>query len=393
MKRFLSLSLIVALLFSSLCARCFANFGTKTEADRESGVSAYTIGDDIAGAYLVEASTGKVLFAKNEYKSMIPASVTKIMTLLLVCEAIDSGIIALDDNVTVSQNAASKGGSQIFLKEGERMSVLDLLKSTIIASANDAAVALAELVAGSESAFVRRMNKRAAELGLKNTVFENATGLDDTATNHYSCPADIAKMSIELIKHGIILEYSSLWQDSIRNGEFTLTNTNRLVRYYDGCNGLKTGSTDKAGYCVSASAKRGNMQLIAVIMGAPTRDIRNNAARELLDYGFAEYALYERGEVMLEEAPVISGKKDRLPIYSSGFSAVIPKDQSAKVELVYELPESLKAPVAKGSEVGRILYKIDGKQIGYSIVFSGDECEKIEYSDIIFKIFKKIFIG
>jgi D-alanyl-D-alanine carboxypeptidase (penicillin-binding protein 5/6) len=254
MKRFFSLILITALVFSTFHSGCFANFNTKTAADRESEASSYAIGDDIAGAYLVEASTGKVLFAKNEYQSMIPASVTKIMTLLLVCEAIDSRIIALDDTVTVSQNAASKGGSQIFLKEGERMSVLDLLKSTIIASANDAAVALAELVAGSESAFVRRMNKRAAELGLKNTVFENATGLDDTATNHYSCPADIAKMSIELIKHSIILEYSSLWQDSIRNGEFTLTNTNRLVRYYDGCNGLKTGSTDKAGYCVSASA-------------------------------------------------------------------------------------------------------------------------------------------
>ena len=393
MKRTFSLILILTIVTSLFHVSIFADSRTKYEAEHKSQVDAYSVSEDIVGAYLIEASTGRVLYAKNEYKSMIPASVTKIMTLLLVCEALENGRINLEDTVSVSENASSKGGSQVFLKEGERISVLDLLKSTVIASANDAAVALAELVAGSEGAFVRQMNRRASELGLKNTNFENATGLDDTATNHYSCPSDIAKMSRELIKHDIILEYSSLWQDSIRNGEFILTNTNRLVRYYDGCNGLKTGSTDKAGYCVSASAKRGNMQLIAVIMGAPTRDIRNAAARELLDYGFAEYALYERGEIMLEEVPVLSGKRDSLPIYAEKFSSVIPKADLDKVELLYELPEALKAPVTKGSAVGRILYRIDGDQIGFSTVFAGEASEKIEFFDILCRILEKIFIG
>lgn len=393
MKRFFSLILILTLITSLFHVSIFAKYDTKYAAEHKTGADSYSVSDDIVGAYLIEASTGKILYSKNEYKSMIPASVTKIMTLLLVCEALDNGMIKLDDTVSVSENAASKGGSQVFLKEGERISVLDLLKSTVIASANDAAVALAELVAGSEGAFVRQMNRRASELGLKNTNFENATGLDDTTTNHYSCPADIAKMSRELIKHSIILEYSSLWQDSIRNGEFTLTNTNRLVRYYDGCNGLKTGSTDKAGYCVSASAKRGNMQLIAVIMGAPTRDIRNAAARELLDYGFAEYALYERGELMLEEVPVLSGKRDSLPIYAEKFSSVIPKDELNRVELIYELPETLKAPVTKGAAVGKIIYRIGGEQIGFSTVFAGETSEKIEFFDVFCRILEKIFIG
>jgi D-alanyl-D-alanine carboxypeptidase (penicillin-binding protein 5/6) len=322
MKKYISL-LLGLVITLSIGTTCFAGFEGNSSAEGDSLQTNADFDVDCAGAYLCEASTGKVLYAKGEYKAQSPASVTKIMTLLLVCEALDVGKFSLDDTVTVSAHAASMGGSQVFLEEGERVKVEDLLKSTVIASGNDSAVALAELTCGSEDAFVRLMNKRAAELGLKSTSFENVTGLDDTTTKHYSCAADIATMSRELIKHDLILKYSSIWQDTIRNGEFTLTNTNRLVRYYEGCNGLKTGSTDKAGYCVSATAKRGNMQLVAVIMGAETRDKRNEAARALLDYGFANYALLELGGEFLENCELTSGISDSVPLYSSKFTTVI----------------------------------------------------------------------
>ena len=348
---------------------------------------------DVKSAYLIEASTGKVLYAENEYESFAPASVTKIMTLLLVCEAIENGKISPDDIVTVSAKAASMGGSQVFLEEGERFKVEELIKCTVIASGNDAAVALAEHAAGSEGAFVKLMNARAAELGLKATSFENTTGLDDTTTNHYSCAADIAKMSKELIKYDIILKYSSLWQDSIRNGEFILTNTNRLVRYYDGCNGLKTGSTDKAGFCVSASAKRGNMQLIAVVMGAPTSAARNEAARSLLDYGFANFSLYQTDERFIEEADIIKGTEDRVKLYTTPFSCVIDKSKISNVEMVYDIPEKLVAPIKKGEVVGSIIYRLDGQQIGTSDIYTDSDVEKIELFDIWARIIKRILCG
>ena len=341
-------------------------------------------------AYLIEATTGTVLYSKNEASAASPASVTKVMTLLLVAEALDEGRFSLGDMVSISTHAASMGGSQVFLEEGERISVEDLIKCAVIASANDAAVALAELVAGSESAFVSKMNMRASELGLVNTNFENATGLDDTTTKHYSCAADIALMSRELIKHDIILKYSSLWQDTIRNGEFTLTNTNRLVRYYDGCNGLKTGSTDKAGYCLSATAKRGNMQLIAVIMGADSRDARNAAARELLDYGFANYALYEDGAGTLEGVEVLSGVEGEVGVGSRGFSYVVDKSKLSCVERVYEIPESLNAPITEGDVVGRIIYKVEGVEIGYTDIVAEDSVEEITLFEIFTRIITRI---
>lgn len=348
---------------------------------------------DILSGYLIEAETGKVLFSKNELEAASPASVTKIMTLLLVAEALDGGMFDLTDTVSVSAYAASMGGSQVFLEEGERMSVEDLIKCTVIASANDAAVALAELVAGSESEFVRRMNEKGKELGLSNTHFENTTGLDDTAENHYSCSADIGKMSVALIKHEIILKYSSVWQDTIRNGEFTLTNTNRLVRYYDGCNGLKTGSTDKAGYCVSATAKRGNMQLVAVVMGADTRDHRNEAARMMLDYGFANYSLAEFPECYLEKIPVLSGDADLVSAYTGGFHAVLKRGDDKRVEEKFEIPESVNAPIQKGDNIGRVKYYLDGEEIGECKIYAGESVGKIKFFDIVCKIFKIIVAG
>ena len=391
MKKILIFILIVVCFLSSGLST-FAVSDTKNAAE-SSRTNAAELGVEVGSAYLIEARTGKVLYAENEFSAASPASVTKVMTLLLVCEALDAGKFDLKDTVTVSAHAASMGGSQIFLEEGERMTVEDLIKSTVIASGNDSAVALAELTAGSEAAFVKLMNKRALELGLKKTSFENTTGLDDTTTNHYTCAADIAAMSRELIKHEIILKYSSIWQDTIRNGEFTLTNTNRLVRYYEGCNGLKTGSTDKAGYCISATAKRGNMQLIAVIMGAKSRDDRNQAARELLDFGFANFALYERGEEFIENCDVLGGVKDSVALYSRPFSCVVDKSKISEVELIYDIPESLSATITEGDVVGGIIYKVDGNQIGKSDIYSSESVEKITLPQIFARILKRIACG
>ena len=339
-------------------------------------------------AILIDSATGTVLYSKNEKEEASPASVTKIMTLLLVMEALRDGVVSLEDTVFVSSNAASMGGSQVFLEEGEKISLEDLIKCTVIASGNDSAVALAEHIAGSESAFVKRMNERADSLGLKNTRFENVTGLDDTTVDHVSCAYDIAVMSRELISHELITKYSSLWQDSIRGGEFVLTNTNRLVRYYDGCNGLKTGSTDKAGFCVSVSAKREDLELIAVVMGAPTRDIRNNIARELLDYGFSSYAVYSEGERMLENVEIRGSYVTSAPVYSEGFVALVNKADLKKINKVYSIPESICAPVESGTPIGFVEYKIGDKTVGVADIFVKDAFCRIDYLDIFIKMLK-----
>jgi len=395
MKKILSILLIIMLTLS-LTSSVFAEGGTKSKADYSNDFYADANIDfdyQVGAAYLCEAKTGKVLYATNEFKAASPASVTKVMTLLLVCEALEAGKFKLDDSVRISANAASMGGSQVFLEEGERITVEELIKATVIASGNDSSVALAELTAGSEKAFVKLMNKRAVELGLKNTNFENTTGLDDTTTNHYSCAADIATMSRALIEHEIILKYSSIWQHTIRNGEFTLTNTNRLVRYYDGCNGLKTGSTDKAGFCISATAKRGNMQLIAVIMGAPTKDERNAAARTLLDYGFANYALFEREEELLEKAKILGGVKDNVDLYRSPVCFLVEKSKLSLVEEIYEIPEKILSPIKSGDEVGRVTYHLDGNQIGFSIICTKESVDKISISELFIRILKRAICG
>ena len=344
-------------------------------------------------AVLMEANTGKILFKQNEDVKSSPASVTKIMTLLLVAEAISEGKIEKDDAVVISEHAASMGGSQVFLEEGERMTVEELVKCAVIASANDAAVALAEHVGGSEKIFVSMMNKRAEELGMENTSFENATGLDDSTQNHVTSAEDIAIMSRELIKYELIKKYSSLWQDTIRNGEFTLTNTNRLVRYYDGCNGLKTGSTDKAGYCISATAERGGMQLIAVIMGAETRDIRNAQAKAMLDFGFSNYALYSQEEKALEMLDVLYGTKESIRLYSSPFCTVVPKGSIKSVELFYEIPESVTAPINANDVVGRVTYKIGDEVLGTSDIYVCEEIGKITFFEVFARILKTLIIG
>lgn len=347
---------------------------------------------DAKSVILIEASTGKVLLENNADTPLPPASVTKIMTLLIVMEAIEDGKISFDDKVTVSNNAASMGGSQVYLEPGEEMSVDEMIKCVVVSSANDAAVALAEYVAGSEELFVEQMNKRAAELGMKNTHFENTNGLDDTVSNHVISARDIAIMSRELIRHPKILEYSSIWMDTIRGGEFTLTNTNRLIRFYSGANGLKTGSTSKAGFCISATALRDGMQLIAVVMGAPNRDTRNEVAKKLLDYGFASYSVAKFEPRELEPIRLLGGLTDTVRLGYGEFSAVVGKGQSDAVEKRITVPENLTAPVRKGDIVGEVEYLLDGEVIGKVDVTALESADKIGYFGVLFGILKKALL-
>ena len=391
MKKLLAFMLLFLCLFF-VSTTVFANNEIKNEAEMYK-IATANLEVSSKSAVLMEASSGEIIFAKNENEPLPPASVTKIMTLLLVMEAVDEERISLDANVTVSANAASMGGSQVFLEEGEDMTVRDLIKCTVIASANDAAVALSEYLYGSEEAFVSAMNEKALALGMVNSHFENTTGLDDTTENHLTSAKDIAIMSRALLNHPLVLEYSSLWQDTIRDGEFTLTNTNRLVRYYDGCNGLKTGSTDKAGYCISATAKRDGMQLIAVVMGADTRDERNSIARSLLDFGFANYAIFSEDEELVDDIPVFKGNVESVSIYSGEASKLINKKDKNKVEKYYELPEYIIAPQEAGASVGKIKYMIDGKLLSEEKLYIKDEIRVIGARDIFYAIMRCIAIG
>ena len=348
---------------------------------------------DAKSALLMEAETGEVLYEMNADESLPPASVTKIMTLLLVMEAVDGGSISLGDSVSVSENAAGMGGSQVFLSPGEQMSVETLVKCTVISSANDAAVALAEYVCGSEEAFVARMNERAAELGMNSTHFENATGLDDTTINHVTSARDIAIMSAQLMRHEKILEFSSTWMDSIRDGAFTLTNTNRLVRFYDGATGLKTGSTSKAGYCMSATAERGELHLIAVIMGASSRDARNASAKKLLDIGFAGKALFRCAGGELETIPVHGSIGGSVVPVVQPFSRVIEKGQDGKVTTEYELPEFLGTPVAQGQVIGRAVFSADGNVIGESEITASNAVDAASFFDVFTQIMLKFLMN
>ena len=344
-------------------------------------------------AILIEAETGKTLFEMNADKKLPPASVTKIMTLLLVMEAIEQGSLKLNDVLTCSSNAASMGGSQVYLKEGEKMLVEELIKCVVIASANDAAVMLAEAIAGSEESFVMLMNNRAKELNMENTNFENTNGLDDTAVNHVTSARDISIMSRELIKYPKILEYSSIWMDTVRNGEFGLTNTNRLVRFYDGATGLKTGSTSKAKFCISATAMRDNMHLICVIMGSETRDIRNNTAMKLLDWGFANYSLYSVPENNEGMIVVTGGVNNKSNIISEKISIVVDKGNKEKIEKIIEVNGSIAAPVEVGERVGVVKYLCDGKVIGETNIVTTENIDKIGFWQIFCRLFYCFLVG
>ena len=317
-------------------------------------------------ALLMDVATGTVLYEQNAHEQLAPASVTKIMTMLLIMEAIDSGALGWNDTVTASEEAAAKGGSQIFLKVGETMSVADMVKSIAVSSANDCACAMAEHLAGSESAFVEKMNQRAEELGMKDTHFVNCTGLDDDpeAAKHKTSAYDIAIMSRELLKnHPDIKKYTTIWMDTVRDGQFGLSNTNKLVRFYPGATGLKTGFTSAAGYCLSASAQREGMELVAVVMGCETSAKRFSACKSLLDHGFANYALVTPELPGGQAVPVQLGtEKSVNAVLSQQAPMLIDKAQRNSVTTEIELQPQVSAPVSKGQALGTLTIK-SGEQI------------------------------
>lgn len=342
---------------------------------------------DCPSAILIERSTGKVLYEQEADAERPIASVTKIMTLLLIMEALENETITLETLITCSEHAVSMGGSQVYLKEGETMSVSDMLKAITVSSANDACVAMAEHIAGSVEAFVKMMNDRAAELGMKHTNFINCTGLD--ADGHYSSARDVSLMSAELLKYDIIREYTTIWMDSLRNGSFGLSNTNKLVRFYEGCTGLKTGSTSKALYCMSASAERDGMELIAVVLGASTSPKRFDDAKKLLNYGFASYELYQKEIDLPKNIQVIGGKEETAELSGTNFvSLLVKKGLSKNINIDIQMEESVTAPAPAQTQVGEVNI-VAGEEIlcNYPIVLAHN-AEKATFWDTFLRIFR-----
>ena len=348
-------------------------------------------------ALLMDAATGTVLYEQNPGEALPPASVTKVMTLLLIMEAIDTGRIHWDDMVTASESAAAKGGSQIYLKVGETMSVRDMVKSIAVSSANDCACAMAEHIAGSEASFVDMMNAKARELGMDGAHFVNCTGLDDdpNAADHKLSALDIALMSRELIvKHPAITEYTTIWMDTVRNGSFGLSNTNKLVRFYNGTTGLKTGFTSTAGYCLSATAKRDGLELIAVVMGCKTSQDRFSACKSLLDYGFANYALIVPELPETAAIPVKLGVCDTVAAIPANTSAIlIDKSQKSLVSYHTVLEESVTAPISKGQRLGTLTI-LAGEQVLSEIpLVAGESVAKLTLGQMFVRVLKQLVMA
>ena len=344
---------------------------------------------DAASCVLMEKTTGEVLYAENEHEQLEPASVTKVMTILLVMEAIDSGTLSYDDIITASAYACSMGGSQIWLKENEQMTVRDMLKAVCVASANDCSVALGEHLAGSAEAFVEQMNQRAKELGMNDTHFVNPTGLP--AEGHVTSAYDIALMSRELIlNHPDIREFTTIWMDTLRDGAFTLANTNKLIRHYEGATGLKTGSTDNAGYCLSATAERDGMELIAVILKSPTTTQRFESAKVLLNYGFSGYTLVNVGaEEVLPTVPVTMGETCWVqPVLGAGNTLLLEKAQATDLEQTVALAESLEAPVNQGDEIGQLVVTSGGQEVATIPIVAGESVARLTYGQILSRFFR-----
>ena len=344
-------------------------------------------------AVLMEKSTGKILYEENATKQYEPASVTKVMTLLLVMEAIDSGALSWDDTVTASTHATSMGGSQIWLKEHEQMTVHDMVKAVAVVSANDCSVALAEHLAGTEEAFVERMNRRAQELGMEHTHFVNCTGLP--AEGHLTCALDIAIMSRELILHHPgIREFTTIWMDSLRDGAFQLSNTNKLIFYYEGATGLKTGFTDSALYCLSATAERNGMELIAVVMHAPTSNDRFESAKSLLNYGFSNYALIPVWpEQALPPVAVLLGEQEFVqPVPARECTLLLEKSKAGSVTTEVQLCESVEAPVEPGQKLGQLIIKVDGEQMDAIDLIAANPVERLSVGDIFKRFLSALFL-
>lgn len=373
----------------SLCASCM--FSSCNHA--VTAAPAYPEEPNARSCILMDAKTGAVLYEYNADTAYPPASVTKVMTMLLVFEALDEGTLTTDEKLRISETAAAMGGSQIFLAAGEEMTVDDLLKGLIVSSANDAAVALAEAICGSEEAFVVRMNARAAELGLTNTHFENTNGLDDTTENHVTSARDIALMTKELIRHEKVFEYTTIWMDTIRDGTFGLSNTNKLIRFYKGATGLKTGSTEKAKFCISATAERDGLSLIAVVMGSPTKEARNSLAASLLDFGFANYGCYSSPSEAMSNIRITGGVGNTLATVKDEFSATIEKSKLSKIEVRVDIPEKLAAPIAEGEKVGTVTYLEGGKEIGTADILAAHSVDKIKFSTLFPRMLAWFLMG
>ena len=345
-------------------------------------------------ALLMDVATGSILYESNAHEPLSPASVTKVMTMLLIMEAIDSGKISWDDMVTASETAAAKGGSQIYLKVGETMNVSDMIKSIAVSSANDCACAMAEHLAGSESAFVEMMNARAQELGMNDTHFVNCTGLDDgaDAEQHRTSAHDIAVMSRELLKnHPDIKKFTTIWMDSVRNGTFGLSNTNKLIRFYSGATGLKTGFTSGAGYCLSASAQREGMELIAVVMGCESSADRFAACKSMLDYGFANFALVSAETEQKAEVSVKLGKTAAVTAEpGADTQLLIDKAQRSSVTTQVSLEESVTAPVSKGQRLGTLTVKAGEQVLAEVPLVAAEGVERLSWGDLFVKIFKQV---
>lgn len=395
------MKLRLTLFFVCLSAFLFTISGSALAEEKTTSGGAVNI--SAVSAVLIEGSTGDIIYEKDKDKELVPASITKIMTLTLIFEALDNGKLTLETPVSVSEYAASMGGSQVFLEPNETQTVDTMIKCISIASANDAAVAMAEKIAGSEEAFVKKMNEKAVALGMKHTQFKNCTGLDDNIeSGHFSSAYDVALMSRELItKHPEISNYSTVWMDTIihktKKGEteFGLTNTNKLVRFYDGITGLKTGSTSKAKYCLSASARRDDMDLIAVIMAAPDHKKRFSEAQALLDYGFANCHIYRDTDIAqaLKPVPVQGGKEDQVvPVPKSTFSYLLKnEDSSAAPTRKISYFDAQKAPLKKGAPVGSVDYYEKDKKIGSVVLAASKDIPAARFTDYLLALTKKLF--
>ncbi len=406
MKRFISFLLSIILVFS-ISITSFAADKTTVKENEDVQVAKTIITEEdkkqleklpveikAKAAVLMEVSSGTVLLEYNPDKQLFPASVTKIMTMLLVAEAVNSKKITLADKVACSANAASKGGSQIWLEEGESMSVDELLRATAIGSANDAATLLGEYVAGSETAFIDMMNKRAKELKMDNTHFENATGLDDTTDTHLTTARDIAIMSCELLKYDFIRDYTTVWMDSLRDGETELVNTNKLVRFYNGTTGLKTGTTAKAGCCVSASAQRDGLHLVAVVMGSDNSNDRFNTAKTMLDWGFSNYSCVVPAisHDALKKVQVVGGKYDCVTPGLPELSPIlVKKGEEEKINIKVQVEEVLEAPVVEKQTIGEILISIGDKTVAEYKITAKNGVERLSFLGCMKKLAN--FIG
>ena len=408
MKRFFCLLTASLLLLSTLC--CFALAGGSDATADGDGTVAPTVSEGDAlpaaadapeiaapSALLMDAATGTVLYEKNADARLAPASVTKVMTLLLVMEALDSGQIGWDDTVVASEAASAKGGSQVYLEPGEQMSMDEMLKSVVVSSANDCATALAEHVAGSEAAFVSLMNARAAELGMTNTHFVNCTGLDDEpeAAEHLTTARDIALMSRALLTHPRIRDYTTIWMDTVRNGQFGLSNTNKLIRFYKGATGLKTGYTSAAGHCLSASAERDGVELIAVVLHCASSTERFESAKALLDYGYANFALATPDlDVTLEPIPVTLGTAESVqPVPEDVSPILIARSQQASVTRTVELCEGVEAPVVLGQQLGTLRVEADGVLLREIPLVAAEAVPRLQYGDILTLLLRRICLG